>query len=212
MPKTAQTRANGNKTKQLILDAAEQLIGDRGFDAVSLRDITEQAGVTLALASYHFGTKQNLFESVVARRASVLCELREANLAALPEDADVQAVLDAFMSPLFQQVQTGDAGWVSYMQVLSRLTDGDRWLYLLAEHFDATARTFMDRLYKILPTVERSALARAFTMSLQLMLVTVAKHRRLDSLTDNDVQAGDLAAAYAPLLKFTTAGVTTLRP
>jgi AcrR family transcriptional regulator len=211
MPKTAQTRANGNKTKQLILDAAEQLIGARGFDAVSLRDITEQADVTLALASYHFGTKQSLFESVVARRASLLCELRRANLAALSDDADVGAVLDAFMSPLVQQVQAGDPGWSSYMQILSRLTDGDRWMHLMAEHFDETARMFLNRLYLILPNVEQDELARAFTMSLQLMLTTVSKNRRLDSLTDDTVRADDLAAAYRALLRFTTAGVTSLR-
>ena len=78
-----QTRANGERTRVRILDAAELLFGARGFDGVSLRDITDGAGVTLALASYHFGTKENLFEEVVARRAAELGEERLARLAAI---------------------------------------------------------------------------------------------------------------------------------
>ena len=81
-PPRAPTRANGNRTRALILDAAERQFGARGFDAISLRDITDDAGVTLALASYHFGTKDNLFEAVVARRAGSLGQDRRDRLAA----------------------------------------------------------------------------------------------------------------------------------
>jgi Bacterial regulatory proteins, tetR family len=41
-------------TKTKILDAAEKLFADKGFDATSLRDITTGADVNLAAANYHF--------------------------------------------------------------------------------------------------------------------------------------------------------------
>lgn len=77
------TRANGDQTKEKILDAAEELFGEKTFDTVSLRDITHHAGVTLALASYHFGTKDNLFVAVVARRADMLNRMRLERLSEL---------------------------------------------------------------------------------------------------------------------------------
>jgi len=58
--------------KERILDAAEQRFAQRGFYGVSLRDITQAAGVDVALVGYHFGGKRELFAAVFERRAEVL--------------------------------------------------------------------------------------------------------------------------------------------
>jgi AcrR family transcriptional regulator len=62
----------GDTTRLSILDAAERSFAESGFDGVSLRTITERAGVDLALANYHFGTKENLLHEVIARRALIV--------------------------------------------------------------------------------------------------------------------------------------------
>ena len=59
-----------------LLDAAERSFAEGGFDGVSLRIITEVAGVDLALANYHFGTKENLLREVIARRARIVHDER----------------------------------------------------------------------------------------------------------------------------------------
>ncbi len=58
--------------KDRILDAAEQLFARHGFYGVSVRDITEAAGVDVALVNYHFGSKRELFTAVFQRRAELL--------------------------------------------------------------------------------------------------------------------------------------------
>ncbi len=211
MTETGAKRANGIRTKQKILDAAEALFGARGFDAVSLRDITESAGVTLALASYHFGTKERLFEAVVSRRADVLCKLRRARLADLAMLCAPRDILDAFMSPLFEQITSdGEPGWAAYLRVLARLGEDDRWLDLLGQHFDEVAREFIAALRRSSPDTDPERLERAFIMTIQLMLVTVSRHKRLDRLSDNHARAGDLERAYVSLLDFVTAGFMDL--
>ena len=45
-------------TAERILAAAEELFSEHGYDGVSIRDITGLANVRLALAAYHFGTKE----------------------------------------------------------------------------------------------------------------------------------------------------------
>lgn len=210
MTATGRTRANGNRTKTQILDAAETLFGQRGFDQVSLRDITDKANVTLALSSYHFKTKANLFEAVVARRAKLLCDMRADRLAALPPTASVRDILDAFMAPLFEQVQSGDVGWASYTQLLPRLGEGDRWLDILHKHFDPTFDLFQARLAQVVTESEAHELTRGAVMTIQLMLATVSGHRRLDRLTKGAAQAQDFDAAYETLLTYCTAGVTAL--
>src|SRR5665213_2308128 len=62
----------GDSTKLLILNAAERCFAEDGFDGVSLRAITEAAGVDLALVNYHFGSKENLLREVIGRRAKIV--------------------------------------------------------------------------------------------------------------------------------------------
>jgi AcrR family transcriptional regulator len=200
------TRVSGDQTREKILNAAEALFADESYDSVSLRDITLKADVTLALASYHFGSKDALFETVVARRAEVLRRLRMDRLAALV-DPDVRAVLDAFIAPMFEMAGGGDPGWRAYMRVLARLGERERWLDLLDRHFDATARAFLEAIHRALPAADRGELARAFLFVLESMLRAVSQHGRLDRLTHGAASARDLKRAYPTVLTFAAAGV-----
>lgn len=199
------TRANGETTRTKILDAAEVLFGSRGFDAVSLREITEKADVTLALASYHFKTKEKLFEDVVARRAQVLCEDRMERLGKL-EAPDVEQIVGAFMAPLFDRATGQERGWRDYFKVLGRLGESNQWLDILEQNFNETAEAFIAALCDVLPAKDRGAITRSFMMVLNLMLSTVSQHGRIDQLSDGTLKADDLKAAYPPLLAFSVAG------
>ncbi len=55
--------------RSLILNAAEELFAERGFDGTSVRDIAHLAGVNLAMISYYFGSKEKLFEALVEYRS-----------------------------------------------------------------------------------------------------------------------------------------------
>jgi AcrR family transcriptional regulator len=57
--------------KQLqILDVAERLFAEQGFEGASVRDIAKDADVNVAMISYYFGSKEKLLEAVFIRRAS----------------------------------------------------------------------------------------------------------------------------------------------
>jgi len=51
-----------------ILDAAEHLFADNGFDGVSTAAIAKEAGVSQSQIHYHFDTKQKLWDKVFERR------------------------------------------------------------------------------------------------------------------------------------------------
>jgi AcrR family transcriptional regulator len=72
-------------TKALVFNAAERLFAVHGFQKVSVRDITAEAGVNLASVNYHFGSKDALLLEIFRRRTA---ELNRARARMLHEASD----------------------------------------------------------------------------------------------------------------------------
>ena len=92
-----------DRTRALILDAAERLYAERGFGDVTLRDIVAAAGVNLAAVNYHFGSKDELIAELfvtrgVATNRARLTELKAAETAGNGR-ADIKAILRALVGP-----------------------------------------------------------------------------------------------------------------
>ena len=66
MPAKARIR-DPERTRRVILDAAEAVFAERGFSAGALSEIADQASVTKSLIHHHFGTKRDLWMAVAER-------------------------------------------------------------------------------------------------------------------------------------------------
>lgn len=55
-----------------ILQVAESLFAEKGFDATSIRNISKEAKINIAMVSYYFGSKERLLESLIVYRATDL--------------------------------------------------------------------------------------------------------------------------------------------
>ena len=75
---------------QAVLDAADRLFRERPTTDVSLRMIADEAGVTYSLVNRHIGTKDALFEQLMAR-------YRERWLARLGDDATYDDAFDVML-------------------------------------------------------------------------------------------------------------------
>lgn len=54
--------------RQVLVETAERLFAERGFEAVSVRELAAEAGVNVAMVSYYFGSKEGLFEAVIENK------------------------------------------------------------------------------------------------------------------------------------------------
>jgi AcrR family transcriptional regulator len=63
----AEATEERRETAERILEAADELLGELGYDGVSMRDVAERAGVNKALVFYYFKSKADLFERVLTR-------------------------------------------------------------------------------------------------------------------------------------------------
>src|SRR5690349_4977538 len=109
MPRARPRASAGNgkspaATRRRILEAAERLFLEHGFDGTSLRMLTAAAGVNLAAVNYHFGGKDELFRDMLAARFDPLNRDRIALLddyerAAADRPLDCEALLSALFAP-----------------------------------------------------------------------------------------------------------------
>src|SRR5271170_4060881 len=56
--------------KDHILDVAERVFSELGFDGASTRTISGEAGVNMAMLNYYFGSKEGLFLAIFERKIS----------------------------------------------------------------------------------------------------------------------------------------------
>jgi AcrR family transcriptional regulator len=99
------------ETKVRILDAAERLFAQQGLD-VSIRQITDEAGVNLAAVNYHFQSKEALIDAVIARRFEPVTQRRfemldEVEAAAGNGTLPLEGVLEAFLAPVLAPNRPG---------------------------------------------------------------------------------------------------------
>jgi AcrR family transcriptional regulator len=112
-------------TKLRILDAAEALFMEHGFEATTLRQITAAAGVNLAAAHYHFGSKEELFEAVLKRRLDPMNVERLALLArfeceSAPSALSCEKILAAMFIPALKLARDPERGGKNFLRLLGR--------------------------------------------------------------------------------------------
>ncbi|MFI4887909.1 MAG: TetR/AcrR family transcriptional regulator [Burkholderiales bacterium] len=118
------TRAS-SATKVRILDAAEALFMEHGFEATSLRAITAAASVNLAAVNYHFGSKEALFESVLTRRLDPMNQARLELLTRLeakaaPGPLACERILTALLIPALTLARDPERGGKDFLRLLGR--------------------------------------------------------------------------------------------
>ena len=52
------------------MEVAERLFLQKGFDGTSIRDLSREAGINVAMISYYFGSKENLLQAIVEQKSN----------------------------------------------------------------------------------------------------------------------------------------------
>ena len=112
-------------TQGKILDAAEALFMEHGFEATSLRQITAAANVNLAAVHYHFGSKEDLFEAVLTRRLDPMNQERLALLThfehdSAPKPLSCEKILAAVFIPALKLARDPERGGKNFLRLLGR--------------------------------------------------------------------------------------------
>lgn len=193
-------------TRTRVLDAAEKLFAERGFDGATIRDIAAEAGEPVGTVHHHGGGKAALLHRVVARRAETLSRIRLEALARLrAENAlDLEPVLAAFLRPLLVLARE-EPRWRHYARLVAYVSADDRWRSISAECFDPTAEVFLSQITALLPGTSRQAAAEGFVFSVSAMLALLTSQARMQALGGGTV---DEERQVAHLVRFCAAGLS----
>jgi AcrR family transcriptional regulator len=205
-------------TKRRLLDAAEQLLGETGYEATSLRAITRLAGANVAAVNYHWGSKDNLLRAVVARVMAPVNAERARRLDALltgSQRPSVEDIVRAFVEPGLDLVRHhGDRSPnVARFIATVALDPNPRIREIFGAQVDPVEGRFLDALREALPSRDAAVVRLGYTSMVGLLALHQAG--TLQQLTGRQEPDSDSRTATAEreyLVAFLTAGLTAQHP
>jgi AcrR family transcriptional regulator len=174
----------GALTRLRLLEMAEQLFAERGFSGVSLRKIIASVGVNVGAVHYHFGSKRELFEQVVARLAEpfygrMLAMLREAEEWADGESY-LERIVEAMIAPSFRAPPGEENAIKNYNKIRAHIFVEDQEFaqQLIGKYFGKAARQALAALKRALPDLSPEELLwRLHILRASLVFTTIPSSR-----------------------------------
>jgi AcrR family transcriptional regulator len=167
-------------TKQKILDTAERLFAEQGYGTTSLRQVIAAAEVNVAAVHYHFGSKEELLDAVIIRKAGPVTAKRMALLAEAEAELvdgrpDLERVLASFLMPTAELAQVDP----TFVRLMGRMLSEGMMPHLVERYFHESAMRFVGALSRAVPHLKKDELmwrvhfmlgSMAHTMSSQPIL------------------------------------------
>jgi AcrR family transcriptional regulator len=206
-------------TRLRILDAAELLFTEQGFEVTTLRQITGAAEVNLAAVNYHFGTKEALIREVFRRRLTWLNQQRLRELDRLEAEAGgaplkPSRILEVFFGVALKMAADTEGGGRTFMRLLGRTyTKPSEFVRgFLAEEYAAVVARFKAALIKALPGVPAEEILWRFHFMLGAMSYAISGTDALHIVAPGALDDGDTEALYARLMSFMLGGLRAPLP
>jgi AcrR family transcriptional regulator len=153
---TATDTGVGAATRERLMVAAERLFAERGIDAVSIRDITNEAGANSAAIHYHFGSKTALITAILDWRAADIAARRSEWLLRI-EAADaptLREVIEAFVVPTAELAADDDGGARYHIGFIAAVLANPEHMPLVIEAFEPTTDRWVAALARVTPHLD----------------------------------------------------------
>lgn len=202
-------------SRDRILDAAEHLFGEHGYDATSIRDIALRAEVRIGLVSYYFESKEVLYEKIIERRSAEIGRRRLEILAqerklAAPRPIPIDGVIRAYALPFLELSHAAGPAWKSYTKIISSVANSQRWASLISDYYDPVATIFLGELQRTFPACSKEKLVTGFTFMVSVMLGVAAETGRADQLSGGLVSSVDIERISRLMAPFLSGGFEAL--
>jgi AcrR family transcriptional regulator len=201
-------------SKRKLLDAAELLFAEKGFEAVSVRDITQYAKTNVAAVNYHFGSRDNLLALVMMRYMTPVTEERIVRLDELEKKwgkktVPLEEVIDALVRPLVGQVKKSELAERLFYKLTGRICaeQGNGLPPQIEEQFRHTGERFSKALAKSLPSVPMEELAWRMHFLIGGMIHMLTHQELLSRVSGGVSGAPSMEVTLGRFIDFAAAGL-----
>lgn len=199
-------------TRDKILDVAEIKFSLHGYEACSLRMISEANDINLGLIHYYFGGKEGLFSAVFLRRSKTLVDRRKELLGearARHDDAPipVEEIVRSFIAPTVEMIKQGE-GPKAYirLQGLVRSETSGFARKLRGEAFNETNNIFIRELQRSCPHLKPASVVWRFSAMVGAFYGLISQSARVNELSGGIADSDDIDAAYNEVVPFVVGG------
>jgi len=198
-----------------IVDAAERLFAEHGYHAVSLRTVMGVAQVNVAAAHYYFGSKKNLLQAVLDRRAVEINRARKERLTRCIERngkaASVEKILEAYIGPALEVCSVPGGQLFVRVSALASVDPSPDVQDIMQSTYDETAKLFVDTLKRACPKLKEAELYWRLSCVYGAMLYLRANNGRIARILDRKAGALDsrtVQEALRHIVPFLAAGLS----
>jgi AcrR family transcriptional regulator len=194
-----------------ILDHAELVFAEMGFEGANLREIAARAGVNQGLIHYYFGAKMDLFDECFKRRGGLLAGHRHVNLDRLleiTESPSVEDLIYAYLKPQWDMKYSGPNG-AAFVAMQARLhaEPEEHALRLRREVYDASVKRYIVALSHVLPDIPKDIISVRMAFLVGAYLFMLNDLGRIGDLTEGHLTAFSKDEMLDQLVRFLAAGL-----
>jgi AcrR family transcriptional regulator len=207
------TNAGSNKSVQhRLLDAAEELFCEHGFEGTSIRELAAAAGCNVAAVNYYFGGKDELYLEVWRRHLLLMRDTRIASIEKVMSQDDgkprledlLRSYANAFIEPLIDESRGRRLMKLMVRETLDRHLPKNMFL---KEMIIPVMTVLQQALMKICPGLEESK-ARLVILSIVAQLIHPVHIRAMfEQADDAGLPMFDLAEVVDHVVAFSAAGI-----
>lgn len=209
------------ETRVRILDAAERLFSENGFQAVSLRQITSDAGVNVASVNYHFGSREALIVEVLGRVLDPInCErLRlldalEAEYGEKGEPVPVEKIVDAVFRPVVIDLPKSHDATHRFLRLAGQCLGGqsEQLPETVKRVFEEVLIRFSAAFQASLPHLNPATIFWRMHFAGGTLLYTLIKGDQLMVMSNGEITDINPEETMAQLVSWTVAGMKADAP
>lgn len=195
--------------RDAILDSAVRHFAEHGYAGASLREILRDAGVNVAAAHYHFGSKEEVYRETVSRYLRRLSEERRDSLkrieAGLAGEERLRQLIRAYVEPhirLCSEPQARD-----YVRLMARFVTEDNELTrrIYTQFLEPVRSMYFDAFVQAMPGVPAESVRRLFSFMVVLM-VSAPADSSYQSMSGMPAWPTNPAELTETLVRFLAAG------
>ncbi len=208
-------KANSNTNKGVrdrLLDAAEELFCEHGFEGASIRDIAASAKCNIASVNYYFGGKEKLYQEVWRRHLILMRDVRIASIDKVMSKSDgkpqlevlLKSFAEAFIGPLVDESRARRLGKLWAREMIDQHLPANMFAQ---EIVIPTLTAMRTALVKACPGVEESKVPFVVFSVVGQLVHLVHIKAMFEQCDEAALPRFDLAKAIDHIVEFSAAGI-----